>query len=97
MRVLIENAAGLLPKPFGWREEEHVVPVAVRPIGHRHASSMGSDEATHENENQRRGGREQRKRVEDGVVSRSRHDSYSATDGAPMNSDVFSIIGVHRC
>src|SRR5262249_43098534 len=41
--VLIENSAD----PFRDREEEHVVAVTVRPVGHRQASLMAGHKAAH--------------------------------------------------
>src|SRR5450432_3286955 len=74
MRVFVKNSAD----PFTWREGEHVVAVTVRPIGHGHAGAVGSHEAAHENEQQRRGGGELRGAVEKKIVTDVLHEKRAA-------------------
>jgi len=63
--VFVEDSAD----PEARREEEHVVAVAVGPIGDRHAGLMRSDQATHEDQWESGGGGEEREPVKGRVVT----------------------------
>lgn len=63
--MLIEHATD----PLVRRKEEHVIAVAVRPIGHGHARVMRGDQAAHEDERESRTSRQHGNSVQKAIVS----------------------------
>ena len=64
MGMLVENASD----PLADWKEEHVVPVARRPVGHRHSSSVTRHQAANPNEGQRGPGGDRRKAGKPGII-----------------------------